>query len=64
MNNKFKKVILALGVAVGVAAGNISAQPADCNVCFERLIACESGELSGSICGVWLNACFAACVPD
>ncbi|WDE08768.1 hypothetical protein SG34_033250 [Thalassomonas viridans] len=38
MNKKIKKVILALGVAAGVATGGISAQPADCNVCVERFI--------------------------
>lgn len=60
-----KKVILTLGVAFGLSSASIQAQPADCNVCVDRMWECEDrGDFTSPYCTVWLNACFGACVPE
>ena len=67
MNKNMKKVMFGLGVVLSMSvAPSLVAQPADCNVCVQRMIDCDNGvyDPSSSFCRVWLNACFSACVSD
>jgi hypothetical protein len=65
MKNNVKKIMFGLGVALSMTTTSLIAQPADCNVCYKRMIDCENGvyDPSSYYCRVWLDACFAACVP-